>query len=656
MSSRLSNERSPYLREQAESPIDWYPWGTEAFERARREDKPIFLSIGFASCHWCHVMAREAFSNAPFAELLNTCFISVKVDRDERPDIDSVYMAACVALNGGGGWPLNVFMTPGQRPFFATAYLPLEGRDGKAGLMPLARAVAEKWQNARGELISAADALYAILSAAPDARTVAADEALLARAKAALAGIFDAEYGGFGDAPRFPTPQRLIFLLRYAALADDRTARAMAEETLKGMYKGGIYDHFGGGFARYAVDREWLVPHFEKTLCNNALLAYTYAEAWQGGHFALFRTVAESVLDYCMRELSAPGGGYYCAQDADADGSEGEYYLFTPQEVCEVLGADGKHFCECYDITAEGNFNGRSVPNLILNNRWYLLPEGYEDMREKLRLYREERHTLKTDTKILSAPNGLMLMALAKAAYAFSDARYLAAAEELERFMRERLFMGGRMYARLCEGELKYPAQLDDIAFYALGLCELYRANYDPALLAQARDCADVILTHFSDGLGGLYRTADDAEALFIRPREVFDGANLSGAGGTAMLFDVLGRMTGDMALIAARDDLIARTLSLASDAPAGVCATLCAALSLVYPTRALVCTAPGEAAPELLRLITARYAPELSVLLKTPRRAGALAAAAPYTAGAEASDAAPRLYICKDGILREAK
>lgn len=330
MSNRLASETSPYLREHAENPVDWYPWGEAAFEKAQREDKPVFLSIGYSTCHWCHVMAAESFENARVAEVLNKHYVAVKVDREERPDIDSVYMSVCTALTGSGGWPLNVIMTPEQQPFFAASYIPREDTNGQPGLITLLTAVAAKWHGERGELIKVGRDITALLNTPKKPGEASADADFLRRAAAQLTAVFDKEYGGFGTAPKFPSPHDLIFLLRYAALAGDRAARTMAEDTLKAMYKGGIFDHFGGGFSRYSTDREWLAPHFEKTLYDNALLAFVYTEAWQSGHMALYRYVAEATLDYCMRELLSPAGGYYCAQDADSCGEEGAYYLFTP--------------------------------------------------------------------------------------------------------------------------------------------------------------------------------------------------------------------------------------------------------------------------------------------------------------------------------------
>ena len=651
MSNHLANERSPYLLQHAENPVDWYPWGPEAFEKAQREDKPVFLSVGYATCHWCHVMARESFEDEAVAAVLNRDYVPVKVDREERPDVDAVYMEVCTALTGSGGWPLTVILTPEQQPFFAGTYLPRESRGGRVGLLPLLRALADRWQRDRQSLLKTGAEITAYLTRESAPAAGGADESMLKKAAEQLRASFDKDYGGFGAAPKFPAPQNLLFLLRQAKLGEDRSLRAMAEFTLQQMYRGGIFDHLGGGFCRYSTDREWLAPHFEKTLYDNALLALCFTEAWQEGHYALWRTVAESTLDYCLRELRQEDGGFASGQDADSGGEEGRYYLFTPEEICAVLGAeDGKHFCECYDITPEGNFHGRSIPNLLINQRWNLIPEGYDDFAERLRLFRQERCALLTDTKRLSGWNGLMLTALARAARVFDDPRYAAAAQELADFL---LHSAGAAAptsftaVSYADGSSALPAQLDDCAFTALGLLELYELDFDAAHILQAIALAEHITTHFSDPAGGLFRTADTAEKLIKRPKELFDGALPSGSGAAAVLFEKLFRMTGEVKWREAADRLLAFLCGHAADYPAGVAFALTALQGRVYPTRELVCAA--DAPTEMLRSVAGRYAPELTVLLKKPGDA-LLAQAAPFTAGMTQLDGKPTYYLCQNG------
>lgn len=651
MSNRLKNEASPYLRQHGDNPVDWYPWGEEAFEKARREDKPVFLSIGYSTCHWCHVMAHESFENKAIADILNENYVPVKVDREERPDVDSVYMQACVALNGSGGWPLTVIMSPRQEPFFVGTYLPAENRNGRLGLEGLLRALSLKWQRERADLEKSTGEIMKFLR--KEARR--GDGALIANlpelAAAQLMDSYDGEYGGFGRAPKFPSPQNLLFLLEHSALSGVKTYRQAVENTLRQMYRGGIFDHFGGGFCRYSTDREWLAPHFEKTLYDNALLALTYTEAWQDGHMVLYRDVAESTLDYCLRELKGHGGGFYAGQDADSNGEEGAYYLFTEEEVCNILGPEaGKHFAECYDITKTGNFAGRSIPNLLLNTRWNLLPEGYAEYREKLRLYREERMTLFTDEKILLGRNGLMLMALARAAKAFGDRRYLMEAQELAEFIEARFVRDGKLCAMLMRDELRHPAALDDIAFYALGLLELYDADFDIAHVERAMELASCILADFADEKGGFYSSAHHAEKLIIRPKEVHDGALPSGNTATAALLSKLWRLTGDSLMGKAADAQLDFIASHLGNYPAGGAFAMTALYLRENGSREMVCTLPDEKKPEELKAVLSRFAPELTVLVKSPANAERLTALAPYTADMEAKDGKAAYYICKDG------
>ena len=650
MSNRLIKESSPYLRQHSENPVDWYPWGEEAFEKARREDKPVFLSIGYSTCHWCHVMAHESFENKALADILNENYVSVKVDREERPDVDSVYMQACVALNGSGGWPLTVVMTPEQQPFFVGTYLPPENRGGRLGLMSLLEALSLKWRNERSDLVkSTGDIMNFLRREARRSRGRKQTE-LPERAAAQLMASYDEEYGGFGRAPKFPSPQNLLMLLEQSKLTGVKAYRQAVENTLRQMYRGGIYDHFGGGFCRYSTDREWLAPHFEKTLYDNAMLALCYTEAFQEGHMALYREVAESTLDYCLRELKAPEGGFYSGQDADSQGQEGAYYLFSEEEICTVLGGEaGKHFAECYDITKEGNFQGKSIPNLLLNTRWNLLPEGYSELREKLRLYREERMALFTDEKLLLGRNGLMLMALARAARVFDDRRYLMEARELAEFIDAAFTKDGKLCAVRMAHELKHPAALDDICFYALGLLELYDADFDVSRLERARELA-AMLGSYSDNSGGFYSSSDKAEKLIFRPKEIHDGACPSGNTAAAALLSRLWRMTGDTELgsgLKKQLDFIASSLG---DYPAGGAFAMTALYLDEHGSREMVCASPDGSLPPELKAVLSRWEPELTVLLKTPENAERLAAIAPFTAGMQPVEGKAAYYICKDG------
>ena len=652
MSNHLQNERSPYLRQHAAHPVDWYPWGEEAFQRARAEDKPVLLSIGYASCHWCHVMARESFEDSQVAALINRSFIAVKVDREERPDVDAVYMAACTAMNGSGGWPLTAFLTPEQKPFFVATYLPRNSRGRSMGFIQLLQVIAAKWQRDRASLLRAGEEITAALEAPSVSGTAEPDETLLKTAVQQLMERFDAEYGGFGREHKFPCGHNLLLLMRYARLSGDKSARHAVDFTLQQMYRGGIFDHIGGGFARYSTDREWLAPHFEKTLYDNALLALCYTEAWQEGRLPLYRQVAESTLDYCLRELRSDCGGFYSGQDADSEGAEGAYYLFTPGEINEVLGPEkGRHFAECYDITAEGNFHGKSIPNLLLNQRWQLLPEGYGDLCETLRLYRARRLPLATDQKLLTGWNGLMLLALAKAAWVFDDKRYAAYARELAVFL---LHTAGAEHpdALLAvgyeDGGFTRPGQLEDYVFPALGFLELYRVDYDPAWLLRAEALGKAVLRRFADPVGGFFQTAEGAERLIVRPKSCFDGALPCGNTAAAVLFDRLARLSGEAVW---RDAAWAQLCFIASAAgsyPSGVAFGLLALLGEVCGTKELVCV--SEDVPANLKAVLGSYAPELSVLLKRPSDE-ILQQFAPFTAPMAQQAGKATYYVCQNGV-----
>ena len=653
MPNHLAGEPSAYLRQHADNPVDWYPWGEEAFARAKRENKPVFLSIGYATCHWCHVMARESFESPAAAEILNRSFVSVKLDREERPDVDAVYMEACMALNGSGGWPLTLILTPEGEPFFAGTYLPRENRGRQLGLIPLLQAVEARWRRDPGSLKKTAGELAAYLRQESAAGENRLDPELPKKAFEQLKSVYDEEYGGFGAAPKFPAPQNLLFLLRYARVSGEKEARRMAERSLQQMARGGIYDQIGGGFCRYSTDREWLVPHFEKTLYDNALLALCYTEAWQEGRFALYRRVAEETLDYCLRELSAPSGGFCSGQDADSEGEEGKRYLWTPELVQAVLGADeGRHFCECYDITPEGNFRGKSIPNLLLNQRWNLLPEGYGDYRRRLREDRERRVALGKDDKLPTASNGMLLMALARAALAFGREDYARAARDLAAFLLDTA--GGRepeRLAALCYGDraAPVPAQLDDYAFAALGLLELYPLDYDPALLLRAEALAEQITLRFAAPGGGFYRTAEEAWTPLKRPLERFDGAAPSGNSAALLLFERLRCLSGKEKWRQAAEEQAAFLCAAVRSAPMAGAFGLTGLMLELWPTKELVLAAAGEERPRLLETLAARFDPQMSLLLKRPGDE-LLARFAPFTEACGPMEGKSAVYTCENG------
>ncbi|CAG7652511.1 hypothetical protein PAESOLCIP111_06555 [Paenibacillus solanacearum] len=561
--NRLANEKSPYLLQHARNPVDWFPWSEEAFEIAKRDNKPIFLSIGYSTCHWCHVMERESFENEEVAELLNRDYISIKVDREERPDVDNLYMSVCQAMTGQGGWPLTIIMTPEKKPFFAGTYFPRERKFGRQGLKEILTQIAGKWKDDPMRVAKIGEQVVEETKKRLIANLEGElSDALLEQAYAMYESRFDAEHGGFGQAPKFPTSHNLSFLLRYWKRTGDAKALAMVEKTLDAMHRGGMFDHVGFGFARYSTDARWLVPHFEKMLYDNALLAMTYIEAFQATGQARYAEVAEQILAYVLRDMTDPEGGFYSAEDADSEGEEGKFYVWTSGEVKQVLGEEeGELYCDVYDITDDGNFEGRSIPNLIelmvesaarlKQMDLQTMKQRLETSRQKLFAHREKRIHPHKDDKILTSWNGLMIMALAKAAKALQQPKYAAAARKAADFVLTRLRReDGRLLARYRDGEAAYLGYVDDYAFLVWGLIELYEATFDIKLLEQAVRLNEEMLRLFwDDEKGGLFFYGHDGEQLFTRPKEIYDGAMPSGNSAAALNMHKLARYTYDAAL-----------------------------------------------------------------------------------------------------------
>lgn len=650
MSNRLSKEHSPYLLQHADNPVDWRPWGPEVFEEAKRAGKPIFLSIGYSTCHWCHVMAHESFEDEEVARAVNREFLPVKVDREERPDVDAVYMAACVAMNGSGGWPLTVLLTPDQQPFWAGTYLP------KAQLLHLLREAARLWREDRTGVLSAGEALTAHLRQEAENRAGAPSRELVRRAVGQFTRSYDPQWGGFGSAPKFPTPHNLIFLLRYARLTGEESAREMALRTLDSMYRGGLFDHVGGGFSRYSTDGRWLIPHFEKMLYDNALLALACTEAFQHTRRPIYGEIVRRTLDYILRELSGPQGGLCCGQDADSEGTEGKYYLLTPDEIGHVLGGrDGGRFCRWYGVTRPGNFEGKSIPNLLEQPEFDREPEGMAALREKVYDYRLSRTALHRDDKVLTAWNGLGLAALARAGLVLDESRYLEAARRTAGFLAEKLTgPDGRLLARWRDGDAAHPGKLDDYAFYAYGLLELYGATFEASYLARAGSLAGQLLERFFDWEhGGLYPYAWDGEQLLTRTKEAYDGAMPSGNSAAALVLSRLARLTGEKRWREAADLQLRWLAGAAGDYPAGHSFAMLAFLEELWPSAELV--AAAREVPEELRAFL-RETPRLglAVLVKTPENTYALAETAPFTKDYPIPERGARYYRCQGGACTQ--
>ena len=534
MSNRLQHSLSPYLLQHAHNPVDWYPWGEEALNRARAEDKPIFLSIGYSACHWCHVMERESFENLEVAKVLNADFIPVKVDREERPDLDEIYMEAVQALTGRGGWPMSVWLTPELKPFFGGTYFPLENGRGMPGFLPLLRRISELWRSQRTGLeIQAAELLEEITRQArvPPAEAMPGAE-LFESALRQLRSSFDVRWGGFGGAPKFPQQMAVELILRRGSLAD----RAMALRTLDGMWEGGMYDHLGGGFSRYSVDHQWLVPHFEKMLYDNAQLAQCYLMAYQATGDALYADIARDTLDYLLRDLRDEAGGFHSSEDADSDGVEGKFYVFNPGEIADALGAeDGTFFCEAFGVTEEGSFeNGESVlqrfSRPLHRSSWGGRRDKLDQLRQKLLMYRNRRVRPGKDDKVLAGWNGLALSAFSTAARVLGEQKYLDAATTCAEFLRAEFWTETGLLRVWRKGRAHTSAFLDDYATLANGLVDLYEGGFDPRWMHWAEELADEMRRRFEDPEGGGFFTTQPGQRdVLVRHKPGFDNAIPSG-------------------------------------------------------------------------------------------------------------------------------
>jgi len=565
--NRLINEKSPYLLQHADNPVDWYPWGPEAFEKARKEDKPIFLSIGYSTCHWCHVMEHESFEDNQVARLMNETFVCIKVDREERPDLDKIYMSFCQVMTGAGGWPLTIIMTPDKKPFFAGTYFPKESRFRRIGMMELVPRIKEIWTERRDQILNSADQIAAaVQQASSDLPGGEHDESTLQTAYEELAQRFDERHAGFGSAPKFPTPHNFLFLLRYWKRTGNEKALDMVEKTLQAMRRGGIYDHVGHGFHRYSTDAEWLVPHFEKMLYDQALLTMAYTEAFQATGKEEYERVAREILAYVLRDMTAAAGGFYSAEDADSEGEEGKFYLWTGDEIRQALGKDEDDLLiKVFNIEKDGNFSDPASEKEGVSNILHLgksmdeiatdLGMSKQDLRKRLQVAREKlfearekRTRPHKDDKILTDWNGLMIAALAKGSRVLGEPAYIEEARRAADFILNNMRRpDGRLLHRYRDGHAAVSGMVDDYAFLIWGMLELYETTFDPGYLETALELTEDLLEHFWDKKGGgFYFTADDAESLLIRRKEIYDGATPSGNSVAMLNLLRLGRITAN--------------------------------------------------------------------------------------------------------------
>jgi uncharacterized protein YyaL (SSP411 family) len=568
--NRLLDEQSPYLLQHAYNPVDWFPWGDEAFDRATTEDRPIFLSIGYSTCHWCHVMEKESFEDQEVAQLMNRAFISIKVDREERPDLDHIYMTVCQMLTGSGGWPMTILMTPDKKPFFAGTYIPKTSRFGRVGMVELIPRIAEIWMNRREEVLQSSEKILdALKSTDAFAPGPPLDEPLLRKAFEEMSKRFDPEKGGFSAAPKFPTPHNLLFMLRFWKRTGEKSALQMVEKTLQEMRRGGIYDHIGYGFHRYATDKEWLVPHFEKMLYDQALLSLACLEAYQATGKSAFALTAKEIFQYVLRDMRAGEGGFYSAEDADSEGVEGKFYLWTEREIIDLCGKDlGDLMNKVFNVEKGGNFReestgektGQNIPHLRqdlpdlagqLNLAAHTLEAGIAEGRRILLAARNDRVRPHKDDKVLTDWNGLMIAALARGGRVLDEGIYTDAAREaVDFFMRRMRKPDGRLFHRYRGGDAGITANVDDYAFFVWGLIELYEATFETGYLKWAIQLNEQMLRHFwDDQAGGFYFTPDDGEDLIVRKKEIYDGATPSGNGVAMLNLLRLSRLTRNSVL-----------------------------------------------------------------------------------------------------------
>ncbi|WP_349944787.1 thioredoxin domain-containing protein [Lacrimispora sp. BS-2] len=600
-------------------------------------------------------MAHESFEDQEAAEILNRYYVAIKVDREERPDIDSVYMSVCQALTGSGGWPLTIIMTPEQKPFYAGTYLPKYSRWGSAGLLDVLTSIRKLWENEKHKLLEAGDEITGYLNkeetSVNNEGREPAKEMFLSAADL-LKRSFDKRWGGFGRAPKFPMPHNLLFLLRHHFFEKDKDALLAAEKTLRQMYRGGIYDHIGGGFSRYSTDEKWLVPHFEKMLYDNALLLYAYAEAFAITEDSLYARVSRGILRYVREVLTDEQGGFYCGQDADSEGVEGKFYTFRKEEIEQVLKDDADEFCKWFGISEKGNFEGKNIPNLIENENYGISSEKLENLCKKLYDYRITRTTLHTDDKILTSWNGLMIGALAKSYEVLGDDWCLDAAKNAQAFIEKYLTSDkGRLFIRYREGQAVHDGQLDDYAFYAFGLLELYEASFDIRYLNIASEISEKMLELFFDeAQGGFYMYAHDRDKLISRPKELYDGALPSGNSVAAYVLSRLYHLTGKIKWQTTLEKQVSYLTQEVEKSSANYCFSLLAFQSLLYPSTEIVCVSGEDSILKEIQGLQRSRTPDVSVILKTSLNQEALAEAAPFTADYPIPSEGTSYYVCRNG------
>jgi uncharacterized protein YyaL (SSP411 family) len=659
--NHLIDETSPYLLQHAENPVDWYPWGEEALKKAKAEDKPILLSVGYSSCHWCHVMAHESFEDEATAQLMNDLFVNIKVDREERPDVDAIYMRAVVTLTGRGGWPLTVFLTPGGQPFFGGTYFPAESRHGLPPFRQVLLSVSTSYRD-RGEQILRSANQLAVRIASQDVEPAAPDVELsprtLDQALRKLSQSFDASHGGFGQAPKFPQAMVLDFLLREYFRSGNSLALRIVERSLEKMARGGIYDQLGGGFHRYSVDERWLIPHFEKMLYDNALLSRLYVRAFHATGRALYRRVAEETLEYVAREMASPEGGFYSAQDADSEGIEGKFFVWTPGEITAALGnEEGNLLSQYFDVTERGNFEGRNVLSVprdpdVVAHLAGVSQEHLDDVilrgRKKLMALRERRTHPQRDEKVIASWNGLMLASFAEAARVLGDGRYREIAIRNAELLLRELHVDHQLYRILSAGRSKVRGYLQDYACLVDGLLALYEATFDDQWFLEARVLVEEMIGRFKDALGAGFYDTDGRDALITRPRDREDGALPSGNSMAADVLLRLAALTGEDTYERLAEEILTVMSDAMAQHPLALGHLLSALSFYLSPPEeiAIVGDPAGDDGRSLLEVVYAGYRPGKVVAAGLP--AGTGETAVPLLAGKQMTAGRATAYVCR--------
>lgn len=663
--NHLINEKSPYLLQHAFNPVDWYPWGEEAFAKARAERRPIFLSIGYSSCHWCHVMERESFENKETAEIMNRNFVSIKVDREERPDLDEIYMRAVTSMIGQGGWPLSVFLTPSLEPFFGGTYYPPQDRYGIPGFKTVLTKIIGLWTTEMTELEESAKKVAASLREESQKVGKELSTFPLEAAYSTLVVQFDEVYGGFGGPPKFPSPSILLFLIRYFSRTGRTRCLDMVTKTLASMAQGGIFDHLGGGFHRYSTDKYWTIPHFEKMLCDNALLPLVFLEAWQATKNPLFTTVVEQTLDWALREMKDHKGAFYTAQDAESEGEEGAYYVWTKSDVVRILGQkDSEIFSRRYGLTEEGNFEkGKNIlrieeePSQIARE----LSISEDDVTKVLNMakhtlfkHRESRAKPSTDYKVLTAWNGMMISALAKAYQILEYDHWLKAAEASADFILKNMFDGERLFRRWRDGEASIEGMLEDYAFTVMGLIDLYESNYDVSKLEWALKLNQIMIDLFLDkDNGGFYMTQSGKPDLITRIKDAYDGASLSGNGVAALNLTRLSELTSDNKMRSLAQKTILAFWDRLDTNPEHYAQMLCALDFLTGQSTEIVVSGERTGLVAMLSEIRQTLIPN-KVVAYSPNASDSLTELIPIIEGKSSVNNTPTVYVCQNYTCKE--